>query len=57
MKTISSKDFDKLCRGCLRAVVLTERIARVAEMIEYCTNEKVFLMSASHFHFHVSRPK
>lgn len=38
---IELNDSDQLCRVCLQKVELSVKIADVAEMIEYCTNDKV----------------
>lgn len=38
---IELNESDKLCRVCLQKVELSVALADVAEMIEYCTNDKV----------------
>lgn len=41
METIALNDLAKICRVCLKNVESAVELADVAEMIEYCTNDKV----------------
>lgn len=39
--SIKCNDLDQMCRVCLKKTELTALVADVAEMIEYCTSDKV----------------
>lgn len=39
--SVECNDFDQMCRVCLKKTELTVEVSDVAEMIAYCTNDKV----------------